>query len=138
MLQRYEGNVEKQQRLWTKVTKALKSWRTAYDNLHSAGNKNPMLSYQDGGTFLVIRERRPTGDDRSHRLRGSSRQIYLFCEKNRSLSKIAERFPGLGQEKILPFLTMMVGKKLMFREGERFLSLAVPIVGFSQRSEIRS
>jgi hypothetical protein len=73
----------------------------------------------------------------THRLRGSSRQIYLFCEKNRSLSEIAERFPGFGQEKILPFLHLMVDKKLMFREGDRVLSLAVPVRGFSEKSEIR-
>jgi hypothetical protein len=48
-----------------------------------------------------------------------------------------ERFPGFGQKKILPFLNMMVDKKLMFREGERFLSLAVPVRGFAKKSEIR-
>jgi len=74
----------------------------------------------------------------THRLRGSSRQIYLFCEKNRSLSEIAGRFPGFGQEKILPFLNLMVDKKLMFREGERFLSLAVPIRGFIKKHEIQN
>jgi hypothetical protein len=47
------------------------------------------------------------------------------------------RFPGFGQEKILPFLSMMVDKKLMFREGERFLSLAVPVRGFKRKSENR-
>jgi hypothetical protein len=47
------------------------------------------------------------------------------------------RFPEFGQEKIFPFLNLMVDKKLMFREGERFLSLAVPIRGFKRKSEIR-
>jgi hypothetical protein len=75
--------------------------------------------------------RRPAADDMTHRLRGSSRQIYLFSEKNRSLSEIVGRFPGFGQEEILPFLNMMVDKTLMFRERERFLSLAVPIRGFT-------
>jgi hypothetical protein len=32
---------------------------------------------------------------------------------------------------------MMVDKRLMFREGERFLSLAVPTRGFGEKSEIR-
>jgi len=133
ILQAYEGGMKKQQRLWAKVAKALKSWRTTYDDLHSASNRDPILSYQDGGTFLIIRERRLTADDMTHRLRGSSRQIYLFCEKNRSLSEIVECLPGFGQEKILPFLNMMVDKKLMFREGERYLSLAVPVRGFESR-----
>jgi ribosomal peptide maturation radical SAM protein 1 len=130
ILQGYEGGVREQHRLWAKVTKALKSWRTTYDDLHSASNRDPILSYQDGETFLIIRERRPAADDRTHRLRGSSRRMYLFCEKNRSLSEIVERFPRFGEEKILPFLNMMVDKKLIFREGERFLSLAVPVRGF--------
>ena len=34
-------------------------------------------------------------------------------------------------------LNMMVDKKLMFREGERFLSLAVTTRGFGEKSEIR-
>jgi len=135
MLQAYEGGMKKQHRLWAGVTKVLKSWRTTYDDLHGASNRDPILSYQEGGTFLIIRERRPYGDDVTHRLRGSSRGIYLFCEKNRSLSEIVERFPGFGQEKILPFLNMMVDKKLMFREGERYLSLAVPVRGFKKKSE---
>ena len=137
MLQGYEGGVKKQQRLWVKVTQALRSWKTAYDRLHNASNQDPILSYQDGGGFLIIRERRLNEDDRTHRLRGSSRQIYLCCETHRSLSEIVGRFPGFGQEKILPFLNMMVDKKLMFREGERFLSLAVPVRGFKRKSEIR-
>jgi hypothetical protein len=137
MLQGYEGGMKNQQRLWRRVTKALKSWRTAYDDLHSASKSDPILSYQDGGAFLIIRERRLAADDMTHRLRGSSRQIYLFCEKTRSLPEIVERFAGFGQEKILPFLNMMVDKRLMFREGERFLSLAVPIRGFTRKFEIR-
>jgi radical SAM superfamily enzyme YgiQ (UPF0313 family) len=137
ILQGYQGGMRNQQRWWKPVTKALQSWKTTYDDLHNASAGDPILSYQDGGEFLIIRERRLAVDDMTHRLRGSSRQIYLFCEKNRSLSEIVERFPGFWQEKILPFLNMMVDKKLMFREGERFLSLAVPIRGFGEKSEIR-
>jgi hypothetical protein len=69
----------------------------------------------------------------THRLKDTSRKIYLFCEKNRSLSQILARFPGFGEEKVRPFLNMMVDKKLMFREGERFLSLAVPNRGWNLR-----
>lgn len=137
LLQGYEGAAAKQQRLWGKVIRAVNSWRTAYDALHSGSHTDPILSYEDGGTFLILRERRRTAEDLTHRLRGASRLIYLFCERNRSLSEVVDRVPGFGQEKILPFLNLMVDKKLMFREGERFLSLAVPVRGFSQKHEIR-
>jgi hypothetical protein len=69
----------------------------------------------------------------THRLKGTARRIYLFCEKNRSMSRILENFPGFGEEKVRPFLGMMVDKRLMFQEGERYLSLAVPIRGWKLR-----
>ena len=137
LLQGYEGGLKEQRRLWGKVHKALRAWRAAYDGLHSASNRDPILSYQEGGTYLIIRERGLNGEDRTHRLRGTSREMYLYCEKSRSLFEIVERFPGFGQEKMLPFLNMMVDKRLMFREGESFLSLAVPLSGFTRKSQIR-
>jgi hypothetical protein len=45
------------------------------------------------------------------------------------------RYPGFGEEKVLPFLAMMVDKKLMFREGQRYLSLAVPMRGYAKSRE---
>jgi len=81
----------------------------------------------------MISERRYASEDITHRLKGSSREIYLFCEQARSTNEIVGRFGGLGQEKVLPFLHMMVEKKLMFKEGERYLSLAVPLRGYLPR-----
>ena len=69
----------------------------------------------------------------THRLKDTSRKIYLFCEQNRSISRILARFPSFSEEKVRPFLNMMVDKRLMFREGERFLSLAVPSRGWNLR-----
>jgi hypothetical protein len=36
-------------------------------------------------------------------------------------------FPGTVEDRIVPFLHMMVDKKLMFEENEKYLSLAVPV-----------
>ncbi|MBW2346405.1 MAG: hypothetical protein JRF59_01000, partial [Deltaproteobacteria bacterium] len=85
----------------------------------------PILSYVDGRDFLLIRHRRPGRFHMTHRLRGTSREIYLFCGTRRTLDRILSRFPGLGEERLLPFVRMMVEKRLMFREGSRVLSLAV-------------
>jgi hypothetical protein len=65
-----------------------------------------------------------------HRLKGTSRKIYLFCEEPRSMDRILSRFPGLGEDRARPFLTMMVDKRLFFEEGDRYLSLAVPVRGW--------
>ncbi|MGD9075755.1 MAG: RiPP maturation radical SAM C-methyltransferase [Desulfobacteraceae bacterium] len=133
IIQGYHGGLRHQQRLWHPVKKRLEDWKTAYSQLHQHPGSEPILSYQDGGNFLIIRQQRHGADDMTHRLKDTSRKIYLFCEKNRSMSRILENFPGFGEEKVRPFLNMMVDKRLMFREGERYLSLALPIRGWHLR-----
>lgn len=127
MIEGYHGGMREQARLWRPVRQALEGWNTAYLSLHQNPKSGPILSYQDGGDFMIIRQRRYRSEDMTHRLRGTSRKIYLFCQENRSLTQIVEQFPDFGEGAILPFLNMMVDKKLMFREGARYLSLAVPL-----------
>lgn len=129
MIQGYHGGLRRQQRLWRPVREAVEGWKRSYSRLHESPGSRPILSYQDGGDFLIIRQRRYGKDDMTHRIRGASRKIFLFCWENRSISEILGRFPGFGQEKVLPFLNMMVGKKLMYNEDDRYLSLAVPLRG---------
>jgi hypothetical protein len=133
IIQGYHGGLRHQRRLWRPVKKRLQAWRVAYSQQHQRPGSDPILSYQDGGSFLIIRQQRHGADDMTHRLKDTSRKIYLFCEHNRSLSQILGQFPGFGEEKVRPFLNMMVDKRLMFREGERYLSLAVPIRGYTLR-----
>jgi hypothetical protein len=45
----------------------------------------------------------------------------------RSLKGIRGRFGSFAEDKIVAFLKMMVDKKLMFAEAEKYLSLAVPM-----------
>jgi ribosomal peptide maturation radical SAM protein 1 len=132
MVQGYHGGLRHQQGLWRPVEQKLKDWKAAYFQLHQAPGSDPILSYEDGGNFLIIHQRRLGTDDMTHRLKGTSRQIYLFCESSRRMSKILERFPGFGEDKVRPFLKMMVDKRLVFKEGERYLSLAVPIRGWKK------
>jgi len=103
-LQGYQGGVRRQQRLWRRVKNKIDRWREAYFRLHEARGSDPILSYQDGRHFMIIRQRRHGADDMTHRLTGSSRKIYLFCERSRFLPEILDRFPGFGEEKIMPFL----------------------------------
>ncbi len=62
----------------------------------------------------------------THRLVGASREIYLFCGRNRSVKRVVSRFERFGEDRIRGFLRMMAGKGLMFSEEDRYLSLAVP------------
>jgi ribosomal peptide maturation radical SAM protein 1 len=124
-LQSYRGDRTAQRRLWRPVQKKVDHWKRAYAALHQGSFYKPILGYYDGGEFLIIRQRRFRADTLTHRLLGSSRKIYLFCKQPRALTEIQARFPKITTDQLYDFLRMMVGKKLMFEENKRFLSLAV-------------
>ncbi len=125
-IQAYRGDLGYQKKLWQPVKKKLKAWERAYAKLHQGPKHENILSFRDGRRFLIIRQRRFESEPLTHRLEGTSRAIYLFCQKHRALKRIIDRFSSIPSDRIEPFLKMMVDKKLMFRENDRYLSLAVP------------
>jgi ribosomal peptide maturation radical SAM protein 1 len=127
MLQAYRGDLGYQRKIWQPVVKKVATWHKIYTDLHAGPRRSPILTVRDGGEFLIIRQRRINTEPLNHRLTGTSRQIYLFCSQHRPLKKIRDRFPAFAEDKIVTFLKMMVTKKLMFEENDRYLSLAVPV-----------
>ena len=127
MIQGYRGDLGHQRKLWQPVKKRVRAWKRAYAEIHKGPASTPILSYRDGRDFLIIRQKRLNAEPLTHRLVGTSRAIYLFCHTHRSLVSILDRFPEVPEEKVLPFLKMMVDKKLMFEESRRYLSLAVSL-----------
>ncbi len=125
-IQAYRGDLGYQKRLWQPVKKKLKIWEKAYAKLHQGPKHENILSFRDGRSFLIIRQRRLEGKPLTHRLEGTSRAIYLFCQKHRTIKRIIDRFSSIPADRIESFLKMMVDKKLMFRENDQYLSLAVP------------
>ena len=125
-IQAYRGDLGYQKKLWQPVKKKIKAWEKAYAKLHQGPRHENILSFRDGRSFLIIRQRRLDGEPLTHRLEGTSRAIYLYCQKHRALKRIIDRFPSIPPDRFEPFLKMMVDKKLMFRENDRYLSLAVP------------
>ncbi len=124
-IQAYRGDLLRQRKLWKPVEKKVQAWNRYYADLHRQPSADPILGYQDGGRFMIIRQRRLNADPLQHRLTGTSREIYLFCNKTRSIRRIMSRFPELPEDKLMLFLQMMTGKGLMFEEGGRYLSLAI-------------
>ena len=127
VIQSYRGDVSAQRRLWRRVEKKVRSWHRDYTALRAEPFEGPILGYRDGGTFLIVKQRRPGNAAVTHRLTGLSREIYLYCHTNRSIRRILNKFPGLTEDKLMPFLRMMVDKRLMFGQDRRFLSLASPV-----------
>ncbi|MBI4791990.1 MAG: hypothetical protein HY789_04490, partial [Deltaproteobacteria bacterium] len=113
----------RQRQLWTPVREKVKQWRE-----YHAGRRRReklLLSYRDGGDFLVIRQELPDNRVLHHRLQGISRQIYLACAAINDLPALTGLFPKFSAGQIEKFLDDLVGKRLVFREDDRFLALAV-------------
>jgi hypothetical protein len=127
IIQAYRGDLGRQRKLWQPVKKQVREWEKAYEEIRKGPASSPILSFRDGRDFLIIRQRRLRTEPMTHRLVGTSRAIYLFCQTHRSLVRILDRFPEVTEDKVLPFLKMMVDKKLMFEESGRYLSLAVSV-----------
>ncbi|MBA2848150.1 RiPP maturation radical SAM protein 1 [Thermosulfuriphilus ammonigenes] len=117
----YVGDRRRQQALWRPVVVKARAWAEAYRRLRGQG---PLLSYRDGGDFIILRQVLPDGSVHHHRLRGPSRRVYLFLESPQSLEEISARM-SLASDRLLAFLKDLVAKRLVFAEGDRFLALAI-------------
>lgn len=120
----YRGDRAQQQKLWKPVTEKLRAWQNFHQQRKNKAT--PPLHYRDGNTFLIISQEQMNGSTLLHRLRGLSREIYLFCRKPRRDAEVLAAFPTITAAILENFLCEMSGKRLMFREGNRVLSLAIP------------
>lgn len=126
MIQAYRGDLKYQKKNWRPVKEKVRVWKKTYTELNKDPLSEPILSFRDGRDFLIIRHRRLKSKPFTHRLVGTSRSIYLFCQQHRSLKRIVDHFQAIPAERIEAFLKLMIDKKLMFSEGKKYLSLAIP------------
>ncbi len=119
----YRGGQADQRRLWRPVIAKIALWRSFHERRRKNGQ--PALGYRDGGDFLIIRQEPADGNPLQHRLRGLSRQIYLFCGRIRTREEILQRYPSLSAAALDRFLAELRQKRLLFQEGEQVLALAV-------------
>ena len=125
MIKTYTGDRTKQKKLWMPVAKELQNWQKKYHSLRKDHFSAPLLGYRDGKDFLLIRRRSEDYQMETFRLKGYSRGIYRFCETRRTMEQINHEFPSVSLDKLENFISHMVGKRLMFREDDQVLSLAV-------------
>lgn len=123
LIKGFRGDRAGQRKLWAPVQAKVKKWQ----DYHRSRNKTEklLLSFRDGGDFLIIRQELPDGRVLHHRLRGISRQIFLACETISDLPALTGMFPTFTRQQIEKFLDALVAKRLVFREKDRFLALAV-------------
>ena len=98
------------------------AWKRKYRSSASIGES--LLSCREAPGFVRILDRRyDTG--RSVMLDGMGAMLYRYCRDIRSAADIAMEFPEEALEEMLGLLEEMVDLGIVFREGDRYLSLAI-------------
>ncbi|MDG4476244.1 RiPP maturation radical SAM C-methyltransferase [Thiovibrio frasassiensis] len=121
----YRGDRAKQRRLWQPVVEKIRAWQRFHAARRCPAHLVPLLSYRDAGNILIIRQELPDQATLHHRLRGTSRALYLACETIVEFEALARQFPKLGRAQLATFLTELTAKRLLFSQGTRYLALAV-------------
>lgn len=125
MIKDYRGDRKQQQDIWRPVRKKVEQWQRFHKARKATAIEKPLLSYRDGGSFLLIRQELDNGKSLHHRLRGTSRKIYLFCDRVRTVVQIKDNFQEINERPLLSFLDDLASKRLLFMEDGKCLSLAV-------------
>jgi ribosomal peptide maturation radical SAM protein 1 len=84
----------------------------------------PLFFYQDGGTFASLTDLRSGCAERTE-LTKEERDVYAFCADVRTLAEIQSQFPALKEEERESMLDRFTAKGWMYREQNRYLSLAI-------------
>lgn len=113
---------------WRPIQDACRTWRDLYRTIRE---KPPVpgiakaLFYFDGGDFLELIDARK--ECRTITLEALWREVYLYCTEIRSRREIAARFQGQAKEDYLvtEILEPLLAERLMFREQDQYLSLAI-------------
>jgi ribosomal peptide maturation radical SAM protein 1 len=125
LIKGYRGDRTLQRELWKPVVHMVTQWQNFHSTRKEGAICKPLLSYRDGGSFLIVRQETEDGKVLHHRLKGLSRQIYLFCINIRTQEEIVTKFHPMTPEKILTFLVDLNRKLLLFIDDDKYLSLAV-------------
>lgn len=116
------GDRKRQQHIWRPVRKKIKEWATFHQNRTKT---IPPLSCRDGGDFIIIRQERPGEATQHHRLTGISRKIYLACAAPVTTKTLLGAFNSVTEKALTAFLDDLEEKKLVFRDRDQCLALAV-------------
>jgi ribosomal peptide maturation radical SAM protein 1 len=116
----YTGILEEAVRRWGEISE------------HSLGT----LWYRRGPDFLIVHDRRPGLEPADFRFDGPEAKIYLSCDAGATPDELRAQVAAEGDdtfevEEIEEFLDELVDARLMYREANRFLSLAIAATGTS-------
>ncbi len=124
LVEDYRGDRQFQRKIWKPVLDKIQKWQQYHAERKPDVLHMPLLSYRDGGNFLLVRQELPDGNILHHRLKTLARQIYLFCTQIRTEKELFAHFPKVPPKKILSFLHDLDTKRILFCGKNRYLALA--------------
>ncbi len=84
------------------------------------------LWYLKGPGFVVVHDQRPNTGPARYVLEDVEAQIYLAAEEGATAAAIAQRVGhGLDAEEVREFLDELADARLVYREGQKYLALAI-------------
>jgi ribosomal peptide maturation radical SAM protein 1 len=107
--------------------------RDAVDRWRQLSEEGPgYLCYRHGPGFLNVEDRRAGLEAADYRFDGIEEKIYLACDAGATADHLSEQLAMDGDEEldareIEEYLDDLVQARLMYREGNCFLSLAIPL-----------
>jgi ribosomal peptide maturation radical SAM protein 1 len=122
---------------------AVRAWRRDWKS------RSGFLHYERGLDFLRISDNRPNLNNAHYTFKKTEAEIYLACDAGATPEQIRRHLSAslninLKIEEIEAFLIQLVNSKLIFKEGDVYLSLAVPrnrdarMTGREVRNVVRS
>jgi ribosomal peptide maturation radical SAM protein 1 len=97
----------------------------AIDRWASAHAGGASLFYRRGPDYLRVCDRRAPDRFSDFTLEGLEAQIYLACDDGALFETVVEQ-TGLAENEVRRCLDQLVEERLVYREGERYLGLALP------------
>jgi ribosomal peptide maturation radical SAM protein 1 len=120
---------------WQRVQDATDEWREHYQRMVGKVEGRLLLSLQDGGSYLKIRDFRWAAA-RFHWIEGPERDVYLECANITLLRHLHARFPTLKAEVIDGWIEKWRDARIAFTEGGKVLALAIPWGPVSARRSV--
>ncbi len=106
------------------LMRAIHAWRTTT----RTGFRS--LRYKRGPGFLVIRDRRPSVQPADYTFGADEAGVYLACDGGATPAGVCRRMRDRGVElraaDVKTFLDGLTKQRLVYREGDRYLALALP------------
>jgi ribosomal peptide maturation radical SAM protein 1 len=104
------------------LSREVQRWLAAKANGES---QSPRLDAVFADGEIVVTDTRSSATAASHHLSGAAAKIYMQCDSAQSLAGLRKRFSGQADDVIGETLPDLLDAKLMIRDEDHYLSLAV-------------